>query len=174
MRFTFPIFCSGVEYVPAGSFGESVASTGVSVVASLRNAGGFGGGVPLTNQEIEQWLGDACNNIIKVTIYPESKVHISVICLALIIPFLLTSLHFFPFQYFHKMELQGGGRGVGPGGGSIIRGNGLGTSASSTSLTHLLCSEDGLIPCLEMLFQSGLKSSRIPMRKVSGRERGRE
>ena len=70
-------------------------------------------------------------------------------------------------QYFHKMELQGGGRGVGPGGGSIIRGNGLGTSTSSTSLTHLLCSEDGLIPCLEMLFQSGLKSSRIPMRKVT-------
>ena len=62
--------------------------------------------------------------------------------------------------------MQGGGRGVGPGGGSIIRGNGLGTSASSTTLTHLLCSEDGLIPCLEMLFQSGLKSSRIPMRKV--------
>ena len=92
MRLFLPIFCSGVEYVPAGSFGESVASTGVSVVASLRNAGGFGGGVPLTNQEIEQWLGDACNNIIKVTIYPESKVHISVICLELIIPFLLTSL----------------------------------------------------------------------------------
>ena len=57
---------AGVEYIPAGSFGESVASTGVSVVASLRNAGGFGGGVPLTNQEIEEWLGDACNNIIKV------------------------------------------------------------------------------------------------------------
>ena len=57
---------SGIEYIPAGSFSESVASTGVSVVASLRSAGGFGGGVPLTNQEIEEWLGDACNNIIKV------------------------------------------------------------------------------------------------------------
>ena len=67
----FVFFCSsaGVEYIPAGSFSESVASTGVSVVASLRNAGGFGGGVPLTNQEIEEWLGDACNNIIKVRIF---------------------------------------------------------------------------------------------------------